>query len=228
MANYLLLAIIGVMILGAFAQAKVQSTFKKYSDLPTGSGRTASEVARSLLSTHGSNVKVGAVQGTLTDNYNPKTGQVSLSQSVYSSTSVSAVAVAAHECGHVMQYESGYGPIKFRNMLLPAANFGARFSYILVLVGVIMGSMGYYVSLAGVALFAVVFLFQLLTLPIELNASDRAIAMLSEGGYIRGAEQEEGARQVLKAAAFTYFVSVLSSALMLMRLFAIASSGRRR
>ena len=127
-----------------------------------------------------------------------------------------------------MQYENGYGPIKFRNLLLPAANFGARFSYILVIVGVLIGSMGYYVSIVGVALFAIVFLFQLLTLPVELNASSRALSMLAEGGFIRGAEQEEGARRVLRAAAMTYVVSVLSSALMLMRLFAIASSGRRR
>ena len=223
-----LLAILVVVVLGAVAQAKVQSTFNKYSALDSGCGRTAAEVAKSLLSTHGSQVRVEAIRGALTDNYNPRTGRVSLSEIVYPSTSVAAIAVAAHECGHVMQYENGYGPIKFRNLLLPAANFGARFSYILVIVGVLIGSMGYYVSIVGVALFAIVFLFQLLTLPVELNASSRALSMLAEGGFIRGAEQEEGARRVLRAAAMTYVVSVLSSALMLMRLFAIASSGRRR
>ena len=134
-----------------------------------------------------------------------------------------------------MQYESGYGPIKFRNVLLPTANIGARFSYILVIIGVLIanmlessGNFGYYISLAGVALFAIVLIFQLVTLPVELDASNRAISMLSEGGYIRGAEQEQAAKKVLRAAAFTYLVAVIASALTLLRLLAIASSGRRR
>lgn len=225
---YYLAAIFAVMILGAVAQSAVRSTFEKYSRLDSGCGKPAAQVAHELLSSHGSSVKVGAIQGALTDNYNPKTGQVSLSQSVFSSSSVAAIAVAAHECGHVMQYESGYLPIKLRNTVLPVASIGGSFSYILVIVGMIMGGMGYYVSLVGVALFAFAFIFQLITLPVELNASQRAMDMLAEGGYIYGAEQEHGARKVLRAAAFTYFVAVLSSALTLLRLMSIVSSGRRR
>ncbi|MBO4562577.1 MAG: zinc metallopeptidase, partial [Clostridia bacterium] len=170
---------------------------------------------------------VAPTAGTLTDNYNPQTGCVSLSQSVYSSTSVAAIAVAAHECGHVMQYESEYGAIRFRNSLLPIANIGARFSYLLVLLGLFMGALGYYVSLIGVALFAFALIFQLLTLPIELNASNRALDMLTSGGYIARGEEEDAARKVLRAAAFTYVVAVLSSAISFLRLLAIANSGRR-
>ena len=151
-----------------------------------------------------------------------------MSETVYSSSSVAALAVAAHECGHVMQYESGYMPIRIRNSILPVANIGARFSYLLVFLGLVIGGMGYYLSLAGVALFAFALIFQLITLPVELDASNRALAMLAEGGYLSGAEQQNAAQKVLKAAAFTYFVAVLSSAITLLRLMSIASYGRRR
>lgn len=223
-----ILALLVVMVLGMIAQARVSSTFNKFANVDSGCGKAASQVARELLSSHCSSVAVGAIRGSLTDNYNPKTGQVSLSETVYSSSSIAALAVAAHECGHVMQYESGYAPIKLRNSILPVANIGARFSYILVIIGLLMGGMGYYISLAGVALFAFALIFQLITLPVELDASRRALDMLSEGGYIMGAEQEEGAQKVLRAAAFTYFVAVLSSAVTLLRLMSIASYGRRR
>lgn len=228
MDGYYLIALLGIMIIGMIAQAKVNSTFTRYSQMDSGCGKPAAQVAHELLASHGSSVAVTAINGSLTDNYNPKTGQVALSQSVYSSSSVAALAVAAHECGHVMQYESGYTPIMIRNSILPVANIGARFSYLLVLVGLIMGGAGYYISMAGVALFAFALIFQLITLPVELNASNRALDMLAEGGYIVGAERETAARKVLRAAAFTYFVAVLSSAVMLLRLMSIASYGRRR
>ena len=222
-----LFAIVIVMILGAIAQYRVRSVFAKYSQVDSGCGRTASQIASALLAANGSSVRVACIQGSLTDNYNPRTGQVSLSQTVYSSTSISAIAVAAHECGHVMQYEQGYTPIIMRNKILPIANIGARFSYLLVILGLIMGGLGYYVSLAGVALFAFAFVFQLITLPVELDASNRALDMLSAGGYIVSAEHESAARKVLRAAAFTYFVAVLSSAVTLLRLLSIVNSGRR-
>ena len=127
-----------------------------------------------------------------------------------------------------MQYENGYSAIKLRNFLLPAANIGARFSYILVIIGLFLGTLGYYVSIVGVALFAFAFAFQLLTLPVELNASRRALDMLTAGGYITGQQEENAARKVLRAAAFTYVVAVLSAAISFLRLLAIARSGRRR
>lgn len=224
----LLIALFGLMLLGLVAQSKVATTFKKYSQTSASCGLSASQVAQALLRSNGSSVHIQMIRGSLTDNFNPKTGCVSLSESVYPSPSIAAIAVAAHECGHVMQYEQGYGAIRFRNALLPAANIGSHFSYLLVIAGLFLGKLGYAVSLIGVALFAIVFLFQLITLPIELNASSRAISMLVSGGYIRGREEEAAARKVLRAAAFTYVVAVLSAAVSLLRLFAIANSGRRR
>ena len=224
----LLLAAVAVMIVGLIAQSKVKSTFNKYSSVRGSSGLTAAEIAQRLLRNNGSNVGVKPISGSLTDNFNPKTGCVSLSEAVYSSTSIAAIAVAAHECGHVMQYEQGYSPIKLRNFILPAASFGSRFSYILVIVGLFLGSFGYYVSLVGVALFAFAFAFQLITLPVELNASRRALDMLAAEGFISGGEEESSARKVLRAAAFTYVVAALSAAISFLRLLAIARSGRRR
>jgi Zn-dependent membrane protease YugP len=224
----LLIALLGLILLGFVAQSKVATTFNKYSRTSASCGLSASQVAEALLRSNGSSVRIQMIRGSLTDNFNPKTGCVSLSESVYPSSSISALAVAAHECGHVMQYEKGYGAIRFRNALLPAANIGSHFSYLLVILGLFLGKFGYVVSLIGVALFAIVFLFQLITLPIELNASSRAITMLVSGGYIRGREEEAAARKVLRAAAFTYVVAVLSAAVSLLRLFAIANSGRRR
>lgn len=224
----LLLAALGVMVLGMVAQVGVQNTFSKYSQVRASSGLTAAQIAQELLRNNGSSVAVRPTGGNLTDNYNPKAGCVSLSQSVYSSTSVAAIAVAAHECGHVMQYQNGYGPIKLRNALLPAANFGSRFSYLLVILGLFIGSFGYTVSMIGVVLFGAVLLFQLLTLPIELDASRRALDMLNAGGYISIGEEETAAKKVLRAAAFTYVVAVLSAAISFLRLLAIAQSNRRR
>lgn len=224
----LLLAAIAVMVLGMVAQVGVQNTFNKYSQVRASCGKTAAQIAQELLRSNGSSVGVQQTAGSLTDNYNPKTGCVSLSQSVYSSTSVAAIAVAAHECGHVMQYQNGYNLIKLRNSILPVANFGARFSYLLVLVGMFMGSFGYTVSMIGVVLFGTVLVFQLLTLPVELNASARALDMLNAGGYITIGEEETAAKKVLRAAAFTYVVAVLSAAISFLRLLAIAQSNRRR
>lgn len=223
-----LFALIAVMVLGIIAQSRVKSVYNKFSQIPASCGRTASFVANDLLRSNGSSVNVQQISGSLTDNYNPKAGCVSLSQTVYNSTSIAALAVAAHECGHVMQYESGYSLIKLRNAILPAANIGARFSYLLVILGLFLGTMGHTVSMIGVVLFAFVFAFQLLTLPVELDASRRALNMLTSAGYITGAEEEGSAKKVLRAAAFTYVVAVLSAAVSFLRLLAIANSTRRR
>ncbi|MCR5611004.1 MAG: zinc metallopeptidase [Clostridiales bacterium] len=224
----LLLAAIAIMIVGMIAQARVTSTFQKYSGLRCSSGMSASEIARRLLEMNGSNVRVRQISGSLTDNFSPKAGCVSLSEAVYSSQSVAAIAVAAHECGHVMQYEEGWAAIKFRNFLLPAANFGSRFSYILVIGGLFLGAFGYYVSLVGVVLFGFALVFQLVTLPVELDASRRALDMLASAGFITRGEEESAARKVLRAAAFTYLVAALSAAVSFLRLLSIANSGRRR
>ncbi len=220
-------AIIGVIILGLIAQARVKLIFKKYSKTPAHTDMSASQVASALLRSAGSSVGVTATPGSLTDNYNPRTGTVSLSQSTYGSNSIAAIAVAAHEVGHVMQYESGYTPIQIRNSLLPVASFASNFSYIIVVIGLFLDKMGYYVCVFGALLFCFAFLFQLLTLPVELNASKRALNMLTEQGFIMGAEQENSAKRVLRAAAFTYVVAALASFVSLLRLFAIANSRRK-
>lgn len=224
----LLLAALFVMVIGMIAQARVKSTFEKYSGVYSGANITAAEAARSILSMNGSSVQVRQIRGSLTDNFNPREGCVSLSETVYPSASIAAIAVAAHECGHVMQYQEGYAAIKLRNFLLPAANFGSRFSYLLVIGGLFLGSFGYYVSMVGVVLFGFALVFQLITLPVELNASRRALDMLAAAGYITGAEEENAAKKVLRAAAFTYLIAALSAAVSFLRLLSIASSGRRR
>ncbi len=226
--SILIFAMLVVMVIGMIASARVSSVFRQYNSHDSGNGMTAAEVASAILRRNGSNVSVVQIPGDLTDNFNPRKGVVSLSQSVYPSGSVAAMAVAVHEVGHVMQYQEGYLPIRIRNAILPVASFGSRFSYLFVILGLFMGEMGYTISLIGIGLFVFALLFQLITLPVEINASRRALDMLVEGGYIAGAEQEQGARKVLRAAAFTYVVAALSSLVSLLRLIAIANRNRRR
>jgi len=221
---YFLLLIV-VMVLGFVAQARVNSTYKKYSQVLAASRKSAGDAARELLYRAGSSVTVTQIPGSLTDHFNPRTGVVSLSQSVYPSSSIAALAVAAHEVGHVMQYEEGYAPIRIRNAILPAANFASKASVFIVLMGLLFGSFD--LAMAGVYLFLAMLAFQVVTLPVEFNASRRAIAMLTENGYIAESERT-GAQKVLRAAAMTYVVAVLSTLVSLLRLWAMADSSRRR
>lgn len=221
----LLLAMVAVLILGLIAQSRVQSTFNKYARVETERGLSAAWVAEELLRKEGSAVTITPVGGKLTDHFNPRTNVVGLSESVYHESSVAAVAVAAHEIGHVMQYENGYLPIRIRNSILPVANFGSQAAPFIVLIGLFLGS--YDLAMLGVLLFGAMFLFQVVTLPVELNASRRAIAMLEEGGYITY-DESPMAKKVLRAAAMTYIVAALSTLVSLLRLFAIAGRTRRR
>ena len=221
----LLLLALAVMVLGFIAQARVNSAFKKYSQVRASAGIPAVQAAKELLYRGGSAAVVTEVGGSLTDHYNPKTNTVGLSRAVYHETSVAALAIAAHEIGHVMQYEEGYGPIRLRNTLLPVANFGSRAAPFIVLIGVLMGSFG--MAMLGVYLFGAMFLFQLFTLPVEFNASRRAIEMLTSGGYL-AYEEVPQAKKVLRAAAMTYVVAALASLVNLFRLFLIAKNSRRR
>ena len=220
----LLIAMLAVMVIGFIAQRRVQSTFNKYNKYSAYCGKTAAEVADELLYQNASDVKLTQVQGSLTDHFNPKTKTVGLSRLVYGSSSVAALAVAAHEIGHVMQYEEGYAPIKFRNSLLPVANLGSRIAPIIVIVGLLMYS--YPLAMIGVVLFGATLLFQLVTLPVEFNASSRAIEMLSSGGYIT-ADESSDAKKVLRAAAMTYVLATLASALSFLRVLMIAQRTRR-
>ena len=220
----LLFAMIAVMVIGFIAQRRVQSVFNKYNQSSAYCGKTAAEVASELLYQNASDVKLTQVQGALTDHFNPKTKTVGLSGLVYGSSSVAALAVAAHEIGHVMQYEEGYAPIKIRNSLLPVANLGSRLAPFIVIAGLLMYS--YMLAMVGVVLFGAALLFQLITLPVEFNASSRAIEMLSSGGYIT-ADESSDAKRVLRAAAMTYVLATIASALSFLRVLMIAQRTRR-
>ena len=220
---YILL--IAVMLLSMYAQSKVQRTFQKYTNDYAICGMTAAQVADEMLRHNGQQIPIHQVSGTLTDHFDPANNTVGLSTEVYGSTSVSALAVAAHEIGHVLQYQEAYQPIKVRNSILPVAQFSSSLAPIIVIAGLFFSS--YKLSMAGVILFGAVLLFQLVTLPVELNASKRGLAMLQQGGYLTGEQQNE-AKEVLNAAAMTYFWATVSALLSFLRLLSIANSTRRR
>jgi Zn-dependent membrane protease YugP len=220
------------MIFSIWAQIKVNGTFKKYSRLMTGGGRTAAEVAAMILARAGiNNVRIERVGGSLTDHFDPRTNTLRLSDSVYDSQSAAAIGVAAHEVGHAIQHAEGYMPIRLRSALVPAVSFASRFTWLLVMAGLLMMSVneygiGYYVMLGGIGLFSVVTLFELVTLPCEFNASRRAMAALRDCGYY-GEEELSASRKVLTAAALTYVAALATSVIQLLRLISRVSNRRR-
>ncbi len=223
--TYYFTLIIPALLLSLFAQIKVKSTFSKYSNYLNSSRLTGAQAARSVLSSHGVyDVSVERVSGELTDHFDPRSKVIRLSDSVYDATSVAAVGVAAHEAGHAVQYNEGYAPIKIRNTLVPVVNFGSRFSWIALLLGLFLGFQP--LILIGIGLFSFATLFQLITLPVELNASKRAMQTISDRMLLREDDEIKGARRVLTAAAMTYLAAVIMSIAQLLRLLALF--GRRR
>lgn len=210
-----ILVLIGVVI-SMIASAKLNSTYQRYSSVRSMCGLTGAEVAQKLLNNQGIyDVTVRRVAGNLTDHYDPRTKTVNLSDSVYGSTSIAAIGVAAHECGHAMQDAGEYVPLRLRAALVPVANFGAQISWPLILIGFFIGG-GFLVDI-GILLFSAAVLFQLVTLPVEYNASHRAVKLLDSIGILR--DQEVGqARKVLGAAALTYVAAAAASILQLLRL----------
>ena len=218
------LLIIPGLILGIWAQSKVKSTYAEYSRIPTRLGRSAAAVVDDLLRRNGNNkVRIGRVSGELTDHYNPGNETLNLSDGVYASNSVAALGIAAHEAGHAMQKHENYAPLMLRTAIVPAVNICSGLSTPLFFLGLLM-SWEPLLTL-GIILFAASTVFALVTLPVEFNASNRAVAMLTEGGYVNG-EEERGVRKVLQAAALTYVASAVTSLLSLLRLVMIAN--RRR
>ena len=217
----LLLAVMGISF---YAQSKVQRTFSKYSETFVSSGYRAEEIAQQLLNRANSNVQIQPVQGSLTDHYDPRSGVVGLSTQVYGQSSIAAIAVAAHEIGHVMQYQEGYAPIRLRNAILPVASIGSHAAPWIVILGLMMGS--YNLAMIGVVLFGAMLVFQVVTLPVEFNASSRALRMLEEGNYITY-EESDGAKKVLNAAAMTYVWAAVASLISFLRLLAMANRSRR-
>ena len=219
--------VIGMVICMA-ASAHVNSTFKKYSRYRSHSGLTGAQAAQRILESQGIyDVRIQHISGNLTDHYNPATKVLSLSDATYGQTSVAAVGVAAHECGHAMQHAKGYAPITIRSALVPFANWGSRLSWLLILAGIIFYGQGTGQTLIdiGIIAFSLAVLFQLVTLPVEFNASGRAIKVLETTG-IFGTEELKYTRKVLGAAALTYVAAAASSILQLLRLV-ILFGGRR-
>ena len=225
-STYVLVLIGAVICL--IASANVKSTYSKYSHYRSVSGMTGAEVAQRILNAAGIyDVKVGRVARDLTDHYNPSTKVLNLSDSVYGSTSVAALGVAAHECGHAIQHMQGYAPLKFRSAFVPVANIGSTLAWPVIILGVLINSeSSQWIINAGIFLFSFAVIFQLVTLPVEFDASKRALYML-ENQRILGETEVPHARKVLGAAALTYVASAASAILQLLRVV-ILFGGRRR
>lgn len=230
--TYIIL-VLPFVIFSLIASARVNSTFEKYSKVYSRRGLTAADAAREVLRQNGVyDVRIEHVSGKLSDHYDPKTNVIRLSDSTVNSTSVAAIGVACHEAGHALQYAEGYGPIKLRAALIPATNIGSKLAMPLVLVGIALSYLGEifsYIAYAGVALFGLAVIFQLITLPVEFNASRRAMTAVSDHGIL--AEDELPlARKTLSAAAMTYVAALAVSLMQLLRLLMIVSraAGNKR
>ena len=217
------LVLIGAAIC-MIASANVKSTYSKYAAYRSMTGMTGAQVAERLLRSAGIyDVKVGHVSGELSDHYNPATKVVNLSDSVYGSSSVAAIGVAAHECGHAIQHAKGYAPLKFRTWFVPIANFGSKLAWPLILIGFFINSQSSQMIIdAGIFLFSFAVIFQIVTLPVEFNASKRALRSLEASG-IMSADELVGAKKVLDAAALTYVAAAMASVLSLIRLIMISN-----
>ena len=222
-----MLVLIGVVICLA-ASAKMRSTFSRYSRIRNHSGMTGREAAEQVLHRAGIyDVRVEHVSGNLTDHYDPRSKVLRLSDATYGSASVAAVGVAAHECGHAIQHATGYAPLAFRSALVPVANFGSTIAWPLILIGLLFNSQSSVLFLnLGILAFSLAVLFQIVTLPVEFNASSRAIRMLSGNGMLYE-DEVQATRKVLTAAALTYVAGAASAILQLLRIILISTSRRR-
>jgi len=221
--TYILVLVGAVIVLAA--QARVKGTFNKYSKIQSRTGMTGEETARRMLNYAGIyDVTIERINGNLTDNYDSSTKTLHLSDSTFGATSVAAVGVAAHECGHALQHAEGYNPLKIRSVLFPAANIGSKFGIPIVILGLFLGYNPILMQI-GIWAFSIGVLFQLVTLPVEFNASARAVKLLDNYGILAG-EEIVGCKKVLNAAALTYVAAAAAAVLQLLRL--VLLSGRRR
>ena len=220
-----ILVLIGAVIC-AIASANVNRSFNKYSRYANERGWTAEACAAAILQRAGiCDVRVQRINGSLTDHYDPRDKVLRLSDSVYGSTSIAAIGVAAHECGHAIQHDTGYAPLKLRSASVPVANIGSKLSWPVILIGLLLGQAG--LARIGVFLFCFVVAFQLITLPVEFDASHRALKILGDNSILSETELN-GASKVLRAAALTYVAALFSSILQLLRLILITQGNRRR
>lgn len=225
--------VIPVLIFALIAQSKVKSNYNKYSRIASRSGMTGAQAAWRLLQLNGiTDVTIQPIKGNLTDNYNPTNKIISLSEGVYNSTSIAAIGIACHEAGHACQHAMGYSPLKFRNAVIPVTKIGSWVGVPMVIIGVAISyyatvsEFGYYLAVIGLFLYAFVALFQLITLPVEFDASKRALQTIEANGFLM-ADELPGAKKVLSAAALTYVAALASSLVTLLRLFIIVA-GRKR
>ena len=218
--------VLPAILLGLWAQSRVQSTYARYSRVRASRNITADQVARMILDMNGlRNIPIQRISGSLTDHYDPKSGVVRLSDSVYGSPSIAAIGVAAHEVGHAVQHATGYTPMRVRSAIVSVTNIGSTLSMPLILIGLVLNSSE--LAMTGVLLFSLVAVFQLVTLPVEFNASRRALQTL-ESRDILSAQELDGARKVLTAAALTYVAALVQSLAQLLRLLILVGGNRRR
>ncbi len=221
-----IIILIPAIILALFAEYKVNSNFKKYSSVQNKHGYTGADVAKQLLMLSGINdVTVQMTPGNLTDNYNPKNKTLNLSQNVYNSTSLSAIGVAAHETGHAIQHQNEYFPLTLRSSIVPLVSFSSKLSIPLIFIGLLFAGRSLFLLELGIILFGIVVIFQLVTLPVEFNASRRAINLLSENNFLSESEIP-AVKKVLGAAALTYVAAAVSALANLIRYILIAQNRR--
>lgn len=222
--TYMLIVISALISL--FAQFLVNSRFSKYSRVRSRSGMTGAQAAERILQSQGIyDVAIQRVSGKLTDHYDPRNKTLNLSDAVYASTSVAAVGVAAHECGHAIQHARGYAPLSFRSALVPVANIGSQLSWLFIILGIFFGG-SHTLIMIGILMFSAAVLFQLVTLPVEFNASGRALKLLSETGILQKDEVSD-TRKVLSAAALTYVAAAATAVLQLLRLIRLFGGNDR-
>ena len=222
---YYLILVVPVVILSMVASARVNSSFKKYSQVFSSRNLTGAQAAFEVLRHYGiTNVQVERVNGNLTDHYDPRTNVIRLSDSVYNSTSVAAIGVACHEAGHAAQYAQSYAPIKIRNFVLPAANLGSRAGIPLAIIGFFLNFE--VLAIAGIVFFSFAVLFQLITLPVEFNASKRALQVITDADIL-SENEKVGAKKVLTAAAMTYVVALAVSIANLLRILLMFNRRRK-
>ena len=228
--TYLVL-VLPCMILAMIASANVNSTFKRYSQQRSYRGLTGSQAAQRVLSANGvTGVRIERINGNLTDHYDPRTNVIRLSDSVYADTSTAAIGGACHEAGHAVQYAQNYAPIKFRAAIIPVTNFGSKLAMPLILLGILfsgLGELSTTIVYLGIACFGLAFVFQVVTLPVEFNASSRALRAIESCGLLTE-EELQGARKTLRAAAMTYVAATAVALAQLLRLIVIFGGGRRR
>ncbi|MCF8009349.1 MAG: zinc metallopeptidase [Halanaerobiales bacterium] len=219
-----ILMLIPVLIIAMYAQYKVKSTFNKYSKVDSNINKSASEIVRELLDDNGiKDVSVNLIKGNLNDYYDPKNKKLNLSQSIYNSSSIAAIGVAAHEAGHAIQDFKGYRPLRLRATLVPAASIGSSWGLPLAIFGFFIQSQ--LMIVLGFFMFLGAFVFHLVTLPVEFNASSKALTLLKNNSYLNQ-EEINGAKKVLKAAAFTYISATLVALVNLIRIVALFGMGR--